>query len=268
VKGVRAPGPGRSGPPPKLLWAIALCGAIALHAGGLAAAWPSAKTEDADDQLGAPAIEIAMELTAPHKEQTDLPPGPEADASTASAATVNQQAKVEQTDLPKEKPTETEDPDRAVAPDAAKTPSEDQPNTQESKANPTAESIASEAVAPPTIPTAREAPISAAPAQGSGESATRVKTTWQKELSAHLNRFKRYPGTSTPRGMTVTVNFTLDRLGHVVSASIAQSSGDTAFDNAALAMLTRADPVPPPPPLVADEGLTFTIPVIFRGKKK
>jgi hypothetical protein len=31
-------------------------------------------------------------------------------------------------------------------------------------------------------------------------------------------------------------------------------------------MLHRADPVPPPPPLVADDGLTFSLPVIFHVK--
>ncbi len=31
-------------------------------------------------------------------------------------------------------------------------------------------------------------------------------------------------------------------------------------------MLQRSDPVPPPPPLVADEGLSFSLPVIFNDK--
>ncbi len=31
-------------------------------------------------------------------------------------------------------------------------------------------------------------------------------------------------------------------------------------------MMKRADPVPAPPPLVADEGLTFTMPVDFRAR--
>jgi protein TonB len=261
-------GAGPATQPPKLVWALAFCAAIALHVGGLAAAWPNSKPEDPDDAFGAPTIAIAMELAAPHKDQTNLPPGPEADAAAASAASVDQKAKVEQADLPKEQPVETNDPDRLVAPDAAKTPKEDNPNVQESKANPAAESAASEATAPPSFAATHEAAVSAAPAQGSGESAQRIKTTWQKELAVHLNRFKRYPGTAAPRGMTVIVTFTLDRLGHVASASIDRSSGDPAFDKAALAMLTRADPVPAPPPLVADEGLTFTMPVIFRDKKK
>jgi periplasmic protein TonB len=32
--------------------------------------------------------------------------------------------------------------------------------------------------------------------------------------------------------------------------------------------LRRADPVPAPPALVADEGLTFTLPVQFRSKDR
>jgi periplasmic protein TonB len=31
-------------------------------------------------------------------------------------------------------------------------------------------------------------------------------------------------------------------------------------------MLQRSDPVPAPPPLVADDGLTFSLPVIFQAK--
>jgi protein TonB len=57
-------------------------------------------------------------------------------------------------------------------------------------------------------------------------------------------------------------------MGHVLSASIQKGSGDAAFDEAALAMVRRSDPVPQPPPRVADEGLTFTLPVIFRVKGK
>jgi TonB family protein len=85
---------------------------------------------------------------------------------------------------------------------------------------------------------------------------------------AHLERFKRYPSTGMPRSARIEVGFSLDRVGHVVSATIRQGSGDPAFDQAALSMLRRADPVPPPPPLVADEGLSFTLPVVYRVKGK
>ena len=35
-----------------------------------------------------------------------------------------------------------------------------------------------------------------------------------------------------------------------------------------MAMVRRSDPVPAPPPLIADEGLSFTVPVIFRIKEQ
>jgi TonB family protein len=60
----------------------------------------------------------------------------------------------------------------------------------------------------------------------------------------------------------IPVSFALDRQGHVRSTSVAKGSGDPAFDQAALAMVDRADPVPQPPPVVADEGLNLTMPVI------
>ena len=64
------------------------------------------------------------------------------------------------------------------------------------------------------------------------------------------------------------MSFVLDRTGHILSSRIVRGSGDASFDAAALAMLQRSDPVPQPPPRVADEGLNFTMPVIFRVKGK
>jgi TonB family protein len=83
---------------------------------------------------------------------------------------------------------------------------------------------------------------------------------------AHLDRHKRYPAERSQKSAEILVSFALDRMGHVLSASIVKGSGDRAFDEAALAMVRRSDPVPQPPPLVADEGLSFTLPVIFRIK--
>ena len=107
-----------------------------------------------------------------------------------------------------------------------------------------------------------------APAQGTGASAQRLRATWQKELIAHLDRHKRYPAERSLKSAEILVSFVLDRLGHVLSASVVKGSGDAAFDEAALAMVRKSDPVPRPPPTVADEGLNFTLPVIFRVKGK
>ena len=92
------------------------------------------------------------------------------------------------------------------------------------------------------------------------------QAAWQKELAAPLDKHKRYPAERSQKSAEIVVSFALDRMGHVLSASIVKGSGDAAFDQAALAMVKRSDPVPPPPPLVADEGLNFTLPVFFRVK--
>jgi TonB family protein len=249
------------------IWIPAAVGALALHLGGIGLVYANLPVDDADD-LGAPAFEVGLDLLSPRAEASDLPAGPESDASAASPAQMEQKQKVDETALPQEKPTEAEEPDRIVAEAAPKKPTQEEPQVAALETNASAESAATEATAPAPIEGAREAPVAAAPVQGTGASAQRVRVTWQKKLMAHLERFKRYPPTGVPRSARIEVGFTLDRVGHVVSAEIRQGSGDPAFDQAALAMLRRADPVPPPPPLVADDGLNFTLPVVYRVKGK
>jgi protein TonB len=179
---------------------------------------------------------------------------------------MEQKAEVEKTDLPKAEATETEDPDRLVSPDAQEKPKDEEPTKVTVQATQSSESVASEATAPPTVEDQPEATKSVAPVQGTGKSAQRIRATWQKQLVAHIDRHKRYPAGGARRSVTITLQFTLDRLGHVLAVDVAKGSGDAAFDAAAIAMMRRSDPVPAPPPLVADEGLSFTMPIIFRAK--
>src|ERR1700694_3691885 len=102
--------------PSRSLWIFAGVAALALHLGGAALAVAHLRTDDLDDSLGAPAIEIGLEMTSPHLQTTDLPPGPDTDASVASPALAEQKAEIKQSELPKEVPTETDYPDRVVAP--------------------------------------------------------------------------------------------------------------------------------------------------------
>jgi periplasmic protein TonB len=248
------------------LWSVAGIVAIALHAGGVGLILFSEQPEDEPD-LGAPAIEIGVELAAPELDPTVLPVGPYTEAAAPSPAMVEQKAMIEHTDLPKATPTETEDPDRVVSPNQTEKPKEEEPKIVTMPTPASTESVASEATAPPDLQQAPEATFSVAPTLGTGESARRERATWQKELAAHLDKYKRYPPDRALQNAEVIVSFVLDRLGHVVSKHIVKGSGDSSFDAAALDMLQRSDPVPPPPPLVADEGLAFSLPVIFQVKK-
>ena len=252
--------------PSRRLWIFAGLGALALHLGGAALAVAHLQTDDLDDSLGAPAIEIGLEMTSPHLEPTDLPPGPDTEASVASPAIAEQKAELKETELPKDIPTESEDPDRVVTPNDSSKPKEDEAKVAAVQASASVESVAAEATATPSTEAIPEGKRSVAPAQGTGESARRIRATWQKDLLAHLDRHKRYPAERAQGSAQILVSFSLDRMGHVLSTSIVKGSGDAAFDQAALAMVRKSDPVPPPPPAVADEGLNFTLPVIFRVK--
>lgn len=250
------------------LWSIAAAAAVALHLGGAGLVLAHLKADDVEDDLGTPAIEVGLELSSPKHDLSELPPGPDSDASVATPAISEQKAELKDTDLPKAVPTETEDPDRVVTLNDAKKPIEDDAKVATVQTQASQESAAAEASATPSVDNATQAERSVAPAQGIGESLQRVKVDWQKELIAYFDRHKRYPVDREGKNAEVLVNFELDRMGHVLSASIAKGSGDPAFDAAALAMIHRSDPVPPPPPAVADEGLGFTLPVIFRANGK
>jgi TonB family protein len=250
------------------LWVFAGLGALALHLGGAALAVAHLNSADPDDDLGAPAIEIGLEMTSPHLEPTDLPPGPDTEASVASPAIAEQKAELKDSELPKDTPTETEDPDRVVTPNVSQKPKEDDTKVATVQTTASTESVAAEATATPSSENIPEGKRSVAPAQGTGESARRIRATWQKELIAHLDKHKRYPAERSLKSAEILISFALDRMGHVLSTSIVKGSGDAAFDQAALAMVKKSDPVPPPPPTVADDGLNFTLPVIFRVKGK
>ena len=249
------------------IWIFAAVMALGAHL-AFAAFAIARMSEPDDDDLSAPGIEIAYELASTQNAMSELPPGPESEASAASPPVVEQKTAAKQTDLPKETPVESENPDRLVTIEKTDKPKEDEPEPKAKMMKPSDESAAQEATAAPTIENVPQSAKSTTPDQGTGQSRQRARVTWQKELLAHLDKFKRYPAERSQKSAEILVTMTLDRTGHVLSANISRGSGDDAFDHAALAMVERASPVPPPPPLIADEGLDFSLPVIFRKTGK
>ena len=79
------------------------------------------------------------------REVTDLPPGPDTDASAASPQLAEQQAEVKETELPQDKPTEPEEADRVVTENESKKPKEDDPKIAAVQTQASTESIAAEA---------------------------------------------------------------------------------------------------------------------------
>ncbi|MGN6572639.1 MAG: energy transducer TonB family protein [Pseudolabrys sp.] len=242
-------------------WSLAAACAVCAHA-AFAAIVVAELHEDHDDDLGAPGIEIAVELASPQAQPVALPPGPESEASAASSAQAEQKAKPQDSELEPLPESETADLNAVRTPD---TVDDSDPQREARQMKAAEEAAAQEAAAPTSLRTAAVAPKATTVDQGTGEALQRVRATWQKELLAHLNRFKRYPADRSGRSADILIAMHLDRSGRVVGASVIRSSGDAAFDRAAVAMVERASPVPVPPPLLADLGLDFELPIRFKA---
>lgn len=80
-----------------------------------------------------------------------------------------------------------------------------------------------------------------------------------------LQRAKRYPDTARARGEqgVAYATFTMDRRGRVLSASIVRSSNSRMLDEEAVALIRRAEPLPPMPADLAGDTITLTVPVTF-----
>jgi periplasmic protein TonB len=111
----------------------------------------------------------------------------------------------------------------------------------------------------PAQPAATAAPTApAAPASN-------AVPTWQGQLLGRLQRHKRYPDLARSRREegVVHLTFSLDREGRVLSAIIAKGSGSVELDAETLALVRRAEPLPPPPPEMPGNPVTLTVPVRF-----
>jgi protein TonB len=248
--------------PSKRRWVLAALAALVIHVGGAALAVAHLPADDSETELGAQAIEIGLAITSPHLETADAPAGPNVEASTASPAQAEQKSEVVEAELAKDVPSQTEDPDRVVAPK----PQQDDPQVAQVQTSASRESVAQVAMATPSVADVPE-DRSQAPVQGIGKNLEQLQASWSAHLDAHLKKHLRVPDLPKAKNVKVWVDVTFDRLGHVISSSIAESSGDPAYDKAALAMIHRSDPVPKPPPLVADAGLRFKLPVLFTASK-
>ena len=251
---------------PWRLWTIAAVAAVSLHVGGAALAVAHLHSDDDSDGIGAYVSEIGVELTSPAAEDTELPPGPDADASVASPALAEHKAEVKPNDLPKDTPTESEEPDRVVTQNEQKKPTEDDPKTETVQTVASQESVAQEATAQQRLDNAREANAASSPNIGIGKDKEIQTKNWQNQVSAYFQRNLRYPQNRN-RAASVKLALVLNRRGNILSVNVEESSGDPAFDDAAISMVHRSDPLPPPPVELTDDQLSFNLPVKFKKQK-
>ena len=288
-------GPGPLGP--VLRWGGAAVLVLALHAGGgwLAVHWRQAPPES-DGLPPAIFLDLSPVAAGPQGEVTDLPPGPPTvEAAPEPTPDVPEPIDVPPDDIPPvspvppdpvaEKPPEPQEmpvpeplpvkldlpelpappptavvlpPSRPVMAQKPPPPARKKVETKKAvnKELPPAARTTAEAGAP------KAADQAAAPGAGMGTSSKAALATWRGRLIAHLVRHKRPVGRVGARSATL-ISTTIDRSGAVLSASIARTSGDPEFDDEALALVRRANPLPAPPDDVfpGKSRISFTLPI-------
>lgn len=250
-------------------WSLATALVLAAHLGCTALAlmqWPD--NEDEDSAASPVIVEMAVMPAPPRVDSPDVAHGPlmeEAKESTEAAKEVKPKVEedippVEQSLLAPEPEVVLPMPQPVKDKPEEKEPEEEKPQQQADNQTAPAPMTA----APPKVDSMAEAP--ATPSPGSAAAVARTQQRWERAIVSHLNRFKRYPDSARARGNqgSVTVNFTIDREGRVVAASIRHSSGSSALDDEGLAVLQRASPLPAPPAQMAGAKLDLTLPIQFR----
>lgn len=248
-------------------WGASLAVIAALHVGGALAilTWRAA-VEPYQPPPAAVMIDLAPLPQAQEAPPTDLPKGPQVQdflpppepfdpepiiIPPEPAPVPKPEVAVPVQEKPKPKPPEPKPKPKPVE--------RREPPKQERK--PPAEAA--------TAPQAAEAPPAertAAPAEGApSTAASNAVPTWRSLVAARLERYKRYPQAAKMRGQQgiAHLQFRIDRQGNVLSSRIVKGSGYERLDEETLALIQRANPLPPPPAEFADNQLEFTIPIVF-----
>ncbi len=121
---------------------------------------------------------------------------------------------------------------------------------------------------PPLVQTQAPAPPITATTTPPPSNPDAVIETYQQKLLRHLGRFKYYPAGARSRKQqgTVFVRFTMDRDGKVLSVALDKPSPFALLNDEGLAMVNRAQPLPPPPPEMEGNPIELIVPVEFSLK--
>ncbi len=232
-----------------------LCALTVLLAHGLAVLALVQRDDETDLDAGSPValIELAPIPVAPSSTPTELAPGP-------LAPDAEQRDRIEAS----EKPRQDEPPVQQVAPspdstDALPPSATPKKQVEEAQQQPVEASVAAE---PPAVAEAAIQP--AAPDAGHATqlpSASALR--WQRSLVAHLERSKRYPREAAGQTGVARLAFSIDRQGHLLGSQILKSSGSAILDAETMALVRRAEPFPAPPQDVAEDQLSFVVPIRY-----
>jgi len=237
-------------------WMFSSLAVLSVYAGLTAtlATWRQLDDTVAAEPSGAIVIDLAPLPAAPSATPTDIAPGPEQVMSEAQPVAKPDETPPE--DTPELPP--APNPDAAVAPQIKPQPD----------VTPQQQAAAATTSAPPAI-NERIAPVAAAPTQGvPNVKNSEAVVTWRTQLLALIEKNKRYPEAARSRREQgiAQVSFALDRKGMVANARVIQSSGSSALDSEAVALLKRAEPFPAPPATFPGEFVVVRLPIRFTVK--
>jgi len=130
---------------------------------------------------------------------------------------------------------------------------------------PVAPSEAELEAAPKPAPPVQAAPATTTTPTPAPAVSAAAKASFEALLIAHLDKHKRYPPEARMRrhqGLSY-IQFTMDRQGRVLSYKLYRSSNSQHLDDEVLALIVRAQPLPPIPADRPESTLEFVVPVQF-----
>lgn len=236
-------------------WLLAFATSLLLH-GALLLCWPSLEGARGPGEHG---VEIGLGLLGDLGEATD--PAPEVELEEPEPP-------------PEPEPTREPEPPPVIEPEPAPEPVRPPvptPIVEASAPSSDAPSVASEEIPaarprPPPQPSAlrqRGQAVGASSPSAGGN--VGLRRSYAGLLAAHLNRYKSYPTSARRQGRegTARLRLVVDRTGGVLDARIARSAAFPEFDEAAMAMLARARPLPPFPNGMSETQIVVMVPVTF-----
>jgi len=238
-------------------WLVAFGASLLLH-GALLAAWPSLEGARGPGEQG---VEIGLGLLGdlgdaadpapevePDPEELEPPPEPEPSPEPAPPQ-VSEQEPVPEPVLP---PVPTPIVE-ASAP------------TSDALPVASVEIPAPRPRSPPPVSAPRQRGQAAGASSPSAGGNAGLRRSYAGVLAAHLSRYKSYPISARRQGRegTARLRLVVDRTGRVLDARIAQSAPFPEFDEAAMSMLARAQPLPPFPNGMTETEIVVMVPVTF-----
>ena len=230
-------------------WGACFALAVAFHAAGAAALF-ARWTEDSNLVAGTAVVmvDLAPVAVSPNI-TTDVAPGP---LQQEAEPEPQPEKPIEKIELP---------PDPQAEPVVAVTPP---PKLEPPKEKKPKQKHASLASAPTRADQQVDRP--AAPMPGLSSRNSDALPNWKTQLVAKLERSKRYPSESRGDQGIAQLAFSVDRQGGVHNARIVRSSGSSVLDHETLALVQRAQPLPPPPPEVSGAQIPIVVPIRYNAR--